>query len=113
MEWFRQATLQGHELAALIVEEIESAEQSDPGIQYSLGQRYCNGDGVGKDYAEAAKWFRRAAQKDFSDAQYAIAMLHRNGQGVKKNNDIATDWLRKAAEQGDKRALMFFEDLRC
>ncbi len=80
--------------------------------QYSLGQRFYEGKGIVKDCTEAARWFRRAAQKDLPEAQYAIAMQHRNGQGVPKNNDIAMEWLMKAAEKGDKRAMLFFEDLR-
>lgn len=33
------------------------------GVEYNLALRYYNGDGVVKDYAEAAKWFRKAAEQ--------------------------------------------------
>ena len=37
------------------------AEQGDAGAQYNLGFMYSNGEGVPQDYAEAAKWYRMAA----------------------------------------------------
>ena len=37
--------------------------------QYELGRRYANGIGVEKDYKEAVKWFREAAEQYDSKAQ--------------------------------------------
>jgi len=39
----------------------ESAEKGDHGAQLELFSRYCKGDGVAKDDAEADKWLNMAA----------------------------------------------------
>src|SRR5512143_3226316 len=39
----------------------KSAVQGHPYAQLNLGIRYRDGDGVPKDYTQAASWFRRAA----------------------------------------------------
>ncbi len=38
------------------------AEQGDAGAQYNLGLMYREGQGVSQDDAEAAKWYRKAAE---------------------------------------------------
>ena len=43
---------------------------------------YCNGDGVAVDKAEAAKWFKRAAEAGNADAQSALSESCENGDGV-------------------------------
>jgi len=44
------------------------AEQGLPLAQYNLGVMYYNGQGVPKDYAEAAKWYRKAAEQGLAEA---------------------------------------------
>ena len=39
------------------------AEKGSSAAQKSLGERYYFGIGVTKDYVEAVKWFRRAAEQ--------------------------------------------------
>ncbi len=39
------------------------AELGDAVAQYSLGLMYYHGRGVPQDYAEAAKWYRKAAER--------------------------------------------------
>ena len=44
------------------LEELLSlAEQGNPTAQYRLGVMYDSGFGVAQDYAEAMKWYQRAA----------------------------------------------------
>ena len=51
-------------LAGRTVEELHSrAEQGNAAAQYNLGVMYDNGEGVPQDYAEAAKWYRLAAEQ--------------------------------------------------
>jgi TPR repeat protein len=46
------------------VEELrQRAEQGDVKAQLNLGTMYGNGQGVPKDHAEAAKWYRKAAEQ--------------------------------------------------
>src|ERR1051325_7078669 len=68
--------------------------------QYLIGAMYANGQGVGKDAAEAARWFRRSADQGFAPAQNALGDSYRRGEGVAKNTTEAARWLELAANQG-------------
>ncbi|MBQ0062898.1 MAG: sel1 repeat family protein [Prevotella sp.] len=57
-----------------------------------------------KNYTEAAKWFRKAAEQGDADAQYNLGACYYNGYGVTKSYAEAAKWYRKAAEQGDADA---------
>ena len=48
---------------------LEGALGEDPASQVELGQRYEYGDGVKKSYAEAAKWYRKAAEHGDAEGQ--------------------------------------------
>jgi S1-C subfamily serine protease len=54
-----------------------------------------------KDSAEAAKWYRMAADQGNVTAQFNFGLMCQNGDGVTKDNAEAAKWYRKAAEQGD------------
>ncbi len=54
----------------------KAAEQGHAEAQYNLGGFYVFGDGVKQDYAEAVKWYRKAAAQ--GDAQ-AISVLKKLG----------------------------------
>ena len=61
--------------------------------------RYRDGQGVATNYAEAVKWFRQAAEQNFSPAQYNLGVCYTLARGVEKDVVEAAKWLRKAAEQ--------------
>jgi TPR repeat protein len=56
------------------------------------------------DYAEAVKWWRKAAEQGDAEAQYNLGYMYGNGWGVTQDFAEALKWYRKAAEQGDARA---------
>jgi TPR repeat protein len=66
---------------------------------------YSNGKGLGKDKAEAVKWYRMAAEQGNVDAQFVLGYLYYSGEGVEADTDEAIKWYRKAADQGNKAAL--------
>ena len=68
--------------------------------QYSLGYMYHYGYGVEKDYKEAVKWYRKAANQGHASGQYSLGYMYRNGYGVEKDYKEAVKWYRKAANQG-------------
>jgi hypothetical protein len=41
---------------------------------HRMGKKYCAGREVPQDYAEAVKWFRKAAEQHYTQAQYALAI---------------------------------------
>jgi len=59
---------------------------------------------VKQDYAEAVRWFRKAAEQGHAGAQSNLGVMYKNGQGVKRDHAEAVRWFRKAAEQGQAKA---------
>ena len=57
-----------------------------------------------KDYAEAMRWYRKAADQGDTGGQYAVGVLYENGWGVRRNLEQAIQWWRKAAEAGNDDA---------
>jgi tetratricopeptide (TPR) repeat protein len=81
------------------------AEKGDAHSQYLLGCYYHIGEGVPKDYAEAAKWLRKAAEQGHAAAQFSLGgVCYANGLGVPKDYAEMVKWWRKAAEQGHATA---------
>ena len=82
------------------IEEVKAkAEAGDAKSQVELGRRYDKGEGVMKDRAEAAKWYRKAAEQNYAPAQYNLGLCYEHGNGVAANRVEAAKWYRKAAEQ--------------
>jgi len=68
---------------------------------YQTGENYSYGRGVPQDHAEAAKWYRKAAEQGFAAGQQSLGCCYDYGQGVAQDYAEAVKWYRKAAEQGD------------
>jgi len=64
---------------------------------YALGVEHYNK----KNYTEAVKYYRQAADMGNADAQNYLGWCYRNGLGIQKNETEAAKWYRKAAEQGN------------
>jgi TPR repeat protein len=54
-----------------------------------------------KDYAEAMRWYREAADQGNAQAQSNIGVLYENGLGVAQDDVEAGRWYGKAADQGN------------
>jgi TPR repeat protein len=105
------------------------AERGDARAQVSVAMLYNDGKGVRQDHAEAARWFRLAAETDTTgfaaamladiedtegqrrrayegDAhgQYRLGMACRAGWGVPQDLVQAHLWMTLAAEQGHEEA---------
>src|SRR5262245_28782792 len=65
------------------------------------GNDYYQGGGVKRDYAEAIKWYRKAADKGNPFAMIHLGRMHEDGLGVPKDEKAAVRWYRKAADKGD------------
>ena len=68
---------------------------------YQRGLQAAEGIGGRRDYAAAARYYRKAAENGYIPAQYHLAYLYENGFGVKQDFAEAAAWYRKAADQGD------------
>ncbi len=65
--------------------------------QNRLATMYSTGVGVTLDFAEAAKWYRKAADQGDTDAQNQLGSMYGNGQGVPQDNVEAYRWFDIAA----------------
>lgn len=77
------------------------AERGEASAQYTLGWCYFNGDGVQRNYNEAAKWYRKAAEQGNARGQSNLGYCYYKGLGVSQGYGEAFKWYRKSAEQGD------------
>ena len=53
-----------------------------------------------EEYAEAVRYFRKAADHGHARAQYNLGLCYDKGEGVVQNNGEAVKWYRLAASQG-------------
>ncbi len=80
----------------------QSTDVKTPEEAYNIGYDYYNGtNGKQKDYSEAVKWYRKAAEQGDADAQNNLGDCYKNGWGVPQDYSEAVKWYRKAAEQGN------------
>src|SRR5262245_46269706 len=82
------------------VDQIRAhAEAGEAEAENTMGLACKNGRGVPQDFAQALKWFQKAAEKGNPAAQRNLAMMYADGQGAKQDYGEAAKWLRKAADQ--------------
>lgn len=86
---------------------LQEAEAGDEDAQLGMGICFEFGNGVSKDEALAAEWYRKAALQGSALAQYYLAGLYVDGRGVDKDVEESFVWYRKAAESGNEDAQFF------
>lgn len=127
--WFRKGAEQGSGWAqcglgslALIVTKdhaearlwlSKAAEQGNQCGEFFLGAMSYDGEGVPKDLAAAAQWYRKAGERAGRFAGLAennlleIAQAYQNGKGVKPDFAQAAKWYSVLAEWGNPVAQLF------
>ena len=76
--------------------------QASMGLVCQAGERIPGG--VKADPAEAAKWYKLAADQNQQEAIFHLAQLYLWGEGVKKDSVEAAKWFGKGAEAGNPDA---------
>ena len=61
------------------------------------------GQGVPRDYAEAFRWYQKAADQGHAGGQYYVGLMYQLGRGVAQNDAEAVTWYRKAAAASNRR----------
>jgi hypothetical protein len=69
-------------------------------IDALIGDAYYYGHGVSRDYTEAARWYRRAAENSNAMAQSTLGDIYYYGRGVPQDFLEAAQWWQRAADQG-------------
>ena len=80
------------------------AYQGDARTQNKLGLMYDKGLGVTQDYAEAVRWYRKAADQGNAPAQYNLGFMYDKGWGVAQDYVQAYMWYNLAAAKGNNFA---------
>jgi hypothetical protein len=83
---------------------MDQARHGDAAAQVELGGMYHDGKGVARNYREALKWYRRAAEQGNPYAQYNLGLMYDTGKGVAQDFTAALVWYTKAALQGNPGA---------
>lgn len=78
-------------------EWLPLAKEGFAPAQYKIGTFYQIPAGVPEDNAEAAKWYRLAAEQGHARAQYSLAILYGAGTGVPRDYEMAYVWYSLAA----------------
>lgn len=97
------------------------AKNDEEAGQYYVGIAYQEGLGVGQDYSEAIKWYKRAAESKsdlkwnygseiatktrpiypgYKEAQFQLGMIYFYGLGTERNKKLAKKWFNQSAAQG-------------
>lgn len=79
--------------------------KSDAAAMTLIGELYRDGQGVRRDPAEAARWYRLAAGLGDKQAMFALAVGLIEGTGVKQDRAEARKWLEQAGRLGHAGAL--------
>ncbi len=59
-----------------------------------------NGLGIGRDPAEAAQWYQKAATQGNANAAFNLGVAYSSGVGVRQSMDQAAQWFQRAAAVG-------------
>ena len=102
--WFRRAADQGYTRAMCLLGWLYDfcAEFTQKNQQYEFAFFYYFGDGTFRDNAQAARWYRMAAEKGDSVAQHRLGCMYRDGRGVQQDSAKAERWLRVAAKKANE-----------
>jgi uncharacterized protein len=88
-----------------VLESIEmQAERGDADAQFSLGFKFASGRGPELDYAQAAHWYRKAAEQSHPLAQFNLGVMYAEGQGMPSDKAQSELWIDRAAHLGDAAA---------
>ena len=88
-----------------LAELRQRAARGDIEAEVAIGNLYESGQSVLPfDPAQAAEWYRRAADKGHVGAQINLAVMSLDGYGVRRDAVQAVAWYRKAADRGDALA---------
>ena len=71
----------------------------------NIGIMYKNGEGVTRDYKNAMKWYKKAANIGNDNAMNNIGIMYNNGEGVTRDYKNAMKWYKKAADAGNVYAM--------
>jgi TPR repeat protein len=101
------ADFHAHNYQRAFLELLPLAHRGEARAEYLMGVMADNGLGpVQLQVTDAAQWYRRAADKNNSDAQFALSNAYAIGRGVPVDAQQALAWLQRAANNNHVPAMM-------
>ncbi|CAI8312154.1 MAG: sel1 repeat family protein [PS1 clade bacterium] len=76
------------------------ADNYDLAALRNIGHLYRLGQGVARNKAKAADYYRRAAELGFAPAQLNLAQMLEAGDGIARDARAAQNWATRAAQSG-------------
>ncbi|AEE26489.1 tetratricopeptide repeat protein [Francisella hispaniensis] len=101
----------GYKNAFIILKDLVEDDQATAKDYFYLGYIYQYGLGTEKNYYDAYKNYKKAANADYPSAFYQIAILYRDGLGVNKSNKKAIEYFKKSYDLGYKDSVTALADL--
>ncbi len=83
---------------------VTYAEDRSCITQFELGELFHKGDPRSRDFYEAFRWYKTAAENGSRQAQHRLGMMYARGQGVEQNYARSYAWCKVAAFQQSRRA---------
>ena len=74
-----------------------TVDLADAEVQFGLGLKFASGTGAAQDYAQAADWYRKAAEQNHGLAQFNLGTMYARGQGVARDDAQSVVWFGRAA----------------
>ena len=68
--------------------------------QAAMGDKFFDGNGVEKNYAEAFQWYLKSAENGWTLSKFQVAFMYEQGKGVQQDNAKAIFWFKSAAADG-------------
>ena len=97
---------------AIVLDETKAlAETGDAAAQFELGNFYAEGKLVPNDFAEATKWFRKAAAQGYAEAMYYLGVIHSGGFSGPVDFAEGYSWFCLAAKSGFESATADCDEL--
>ena len=104
IKWYQKAADQDYSGAQSGVDGIES-KIADANTQNSLGDMYYFNKDVAKDYKQAVKWFKKAANQGHANAQNNMGFMYEHGKGIKQSYLMAVEYYRLSAKNGHEKGI--------
>lgn len=101
----------GYKNAFVILKELVEDDQATAKDYFYLGYIYQYGLGTKKNYYDAYKNYKKAANGNYPKAFYQIATLYRDGLGVNKSSEKAIEYFKKSYDLGYKDSVTALADL--
>ncbi|CAG8751137.1 32191_t:CDS:2, partial [Racocetra persica] len=93
--------------AAQLFKEVADVSDEIPDAQLKYGLCLFNGTGVDKNYSEAAKYFKKAADNGLIVGMYNFGNILYAGLTGVKDEELGVKYIRRAAQKNHKEAIEF------